>query len=323
MQLPHVSAAQVIGATPMTSNAVENLVSRLKNPEWYVRHNAGAELLQIEIPDLKLTDPLIELLAISADDDVRLNSAYVLGQSKEPKALEPLLKALNDKSERVQEFVLTALWNFQDSKMVEPLLKFLLKTDEPHLADYVVNALLPIADERVVEPIIDCLKNRPESNAAIYGPKLLAKLRDLRAVEPLINHLKTPTRSSVHIIEALGEFSDKRATDVLINSLKFRDLSGIRWKSAEALGKIGDKKAVEPLIEALDDYDVSVNSAAARSLEILGDERGREPLKKYYTQRDEQRAETAKWAYSPVPGIDPAHLNEWLRLLNSQDGWNS
>ncbi len=323
MQLPHVSAAQASGVTPMTPNALENLISRLKSPEWHVRHNAGAELLQIENLDPKFIDPLIELLATSTDDEVCLSSAYALGQSKDPKVLEPLLRALNDQSERVQEFVLMELWNFQDPKMVMPLTEFLLKTNESHFADYAVNALLPNVDERVVEPIIDCLKNRPESKAAIYGAKLLAKVYDPRAVEPLIEYVEKHMSKSIHAVEALGELADKKAVDVLITSLQFRDSPEIRRQSAISLGKLGDKKAVELLISILNSYNHEdgvdpLGYAVADALEKIGDERAKEPLKRFSAEMETLRKETAEWVYSPIPGQKPGDFAEYLKYLYSQ-----
>ena len=317
MQLPHVSAAQN-SETIITADKIENLISRLKSPECHTRHTAGAELLQMESPDPRFIDPLIELLATSIDEGVRQSSAYALGKSKDPKALEPLLKALNDPSDRVQSFVLMALWNFQDSKMVMPLMDFLLKTDDYILARDTVIVLLSNADERVVEPLIDSLENRPDSYGAMYGAELFCKVKDPRAVEPLIQFLGKNIEAGFYAVKALDELGDARAVDVLIKTLKNSSSVDIRKAAAESLGKIGDKKAVQPLIEALGDYSLIVKYEVVSALEKINDERATEPLKKFYIELEALRQETNEWVNSPVPGITPGMLSEYLKILNEQ-----
>ena len=181
-------------------------------------------------------------------------------------ALEPLIKALGNKSVRVRKNRAYALGNIGDKRAVEPLIKALEYKDRD-VRRSAIYALEKIGDKRAVEPLIKALEDEDEGvcrKAAIA----LGSIGDKRAVEPLIKALEDGVWTVRHdAAKALGEIG---AVEPLIKALRDNDYN-VRSCAADALGEIGDKLAVEPLIKkALGDGSSFVRQRAAEALKKLG-----------------------------------------------------
>ncbi len=79
-------------------------------------------------------------------------------------------------------------------------------------------------------------------------------------------------------VEALGNTSDERAVEPLIEALRNDTNESVRIKAAWALGEINDTRAIDPLIEALRNDDWPVQYYAAEALGKIGDVRATDPL---------------------------------------------
>jgi HEAT repeat protein len=130
------------------------------------------------------------VLARSKDTAARLEAARRLGESRDPNALEPLAKALEDSNKWVRWAALEALGELGDRRAVPVILQFLKKREPYGWGRRVAaNALGNINDPAAVEALIDMLKEDDpyvRRNAA-YA---LGKLKDERAILPLIELLK-------------------------------------------------------------------------------------------------------------------------------------
>jgi HEAT repeat protein len=83
--------------------AVEPLIAALKDWDYYVPKAAREALVKIGKPAV---EPLIMALK-DEDEDVRYAAAYALGEIKDPRAVEPLIKALfTDDSSNVRYVML-------------------------------------------------------------------------------------------------------------------------------------------------------------------------------------------------------------------------
>ena len=169
-------------------------------------------------------------------------------------ALKPLIKALED--ETVCYRAIEALGKIDDKRAVEPLIKTLEDKEEYRYRDSAAEVLGNIGDKRAVEPLIKALEDKVDWDVRKNAASALGEIGDKRAVEPLIKALEDSdydVRGSA--AEALGKIGDKRAVEPLIKALEDKN-HYVRRYTAIALGKIGDKRAVESLIKALEDeYD--------------------------------------------------------------------
>jgi hypothetical protein len=208
-----------------------------------------------------------------ASPDVRRGAAHDLGDSKDPRAVEPLIAALGDTDHGVRANAAHALGLIGDSRAVDPLIGT-LKDADFELREEAAHALGLIGDSRAVDPLIGALK---DSNSDIRrdAAYALGYIRDPRTVEPLVAALKDPD-------------------------------SGVKRGAAEALGKTKDPRAVEPLIATLKDSDTSVKLGAAKALGEIGDRRATKALAASQ-QADTQGTAIAKGDATQV-GQPPAIL---------------
>jgi len=86
------NAAEALGK--IGAPAVEPLIVALRDEDWYVRENAAKALG--ETKDARAVKPLIEALG---DQNVRSNAAKALGKIKDVRAIAPLIAALEDEEQ--------------------------------------------------------------------------------------------------------------------------------------------------------------------------------------------------------------------------------
>ena len=202
-----------------------------------------------------------------------------LGQSKDPRAVDPLIAVLKDADEdgNLRTLAVDALGQIADPRAAEPLasdLKYAenqahtrgtsikvgrncwINTSIPFsFRSHVVDALGKIKDPRAAEALILTLKDKDlQSKAADALHNIGAP-----AVEPLIAALKIP-ENLTNLQSSDGQSILKEAlvgigtpaVEPLIATLKDRD-PNVRQQAADALGEIKDPRALEPLIAARQD----------------------------------------------------------------------
>jgi HEAT repeat protein len=208
--------------------------------------------MAVEDYDTLDADTLIGMLG-HADNGVRVSAALALGKRKERRAVDALIKLLDDNA---------TVWS---------------------AGSYAAWALGEINDKRAVEPLISALDKQFVSGKAIES---LVKLRDDRALDPLI-HLfeRKPTPS---LATVLGNWGDRRAVEPLIATMTHPD-QHVRFYVARALGKLGDSRALS-VLEWARDHDTtpitdtesmrgkSVSYVAAKAIEKIKMAAPSEPL---------------------------------------------
>jgi len=211
----------------------------------------------------------IRLLLSRLDDEQEgTHAARVLGQLGDPRAVEPLIIALQDEHPSVREAVASVLGEIGDPRAVEPLI-IALQDEHPSVREAVASALGEIGDPRAVGPLHITLREDQiipvlEDAARALGMLGTAGLGPL--MDALLDECWEVRRVAA---EVLGELGDPRAVDSL--SVALRDKSArVRRSSASALGKLGDLRAIAPLSEALQDRSSHVRSAAVEALARLG-----------------------------------------------------
>ena len=263
---------------------VEGLINALKFKDCNIRKEAAIALK--DIGDAEALFPLIDVLEYkewhedyAVMSSVRETAAEALGILRDRRAVEPLIKALNDKDEEVRWKAAWALGNIGDIQAVEPLI-YLLHDKRWTVRRFAASALGKIGDGRAVESLIESLSDE-EWHVRKYAADALGKIGDERAIESLMETLHDED-SDVRwkAVVALGKMKSG-AVEPLLELLKNEDWH-IRGRAAEALGKIGDKRAIKPLIGVLvgwnKDRNKYVRGRAAEALGKIGDEQALKPL---------------------------------------------
>jgi len=210
------------------ADRVSQLITQLKDPDFRVRENAAQALG--ESKDARAVEPLIAALKNYKDpaSRVRENAARALGKIKDPRAVEPLIAALGDSAYGPREMAAKALGEIKDPRAVEPLIAFLKASlKATHF-------------------------NQADAGLAEEAERALGEIKDPRAVEPLIAVLKNP--------------KDPGGSQGSVDSWVFRG-------AVQGLYKIGPP-AVEPLIAALKNPNYSAaRKYVARVLGVFASDR--------------------------------------------------
>lgn len=198
-----------------------------------------------------------------------------LGQSKDPRAVEPLIAVLKDNDEdgNLRVRVVDALGQIADPRAAEPLASVLKETEtQPHtrgtsikvgrncrintslpfsFRSHLVDALGKIKDPRAADALILTLKDKDLQNQAADALHSIGA----PAVEPLIAALKIPEYRNLQSSDGQPILKEELvaigtpAVEPLIATLKNAD-PYVRQQAADALGDIKDPRALEPLIAA-------------------------------------------------------------------------
>ena len=146
------------------------------------------------------------------DADTRMRAAQILGENREPRAVEPLSAALSDPDAGVRQKAAEAL-----GRLGAPSLK------------YLVTAL-----------------SDPDVHVRQLATKALGQIDGSEAVEPLITALRDANADvSHHAAFALNKIGAP-AVSALVAALRDRD-PNLRWHAARLLGEIGDARAAAEL----------------------------------------------------------------------------
>jgi len=276
-------------------------------------------------PDVRLLDPLMELLATdrwavvwrlllfgkagrarlhaalnSTIPDVRRHAIQVIADWQDRSAIDKLIDLLRDPDLSVRGEAVNALGRLGDRRAADALV-LLQQDQDDNISRSAAISLARLGDDRGLALLLDTIAgdNRQLCRSAIDN---LGRLRDPRAVEPLLELLPKADNDLQPIIaRTLGEIGDERAVAPLIELLNGKIAPEA---AAEALGKLGDRRAVEPLCALL--AEPFTRDQAARALGKLGDIRAVVPLALAYRESrerpetDRRRAEDAELSRSQL-----------------------
>ena len=162
--------------------AIKPLISLLCDEDRFVKSHAALALGTIGEPAV---NPLIRALH-EGDGNLRWGAAIALGKIRDPRAIEPLIRALADKYENVRAESATSL-AAMGKPALKPLLRYLTFLDGPARLE-VVTALGELHDTDAIQPLIQFLENADEDERKAIADALDAIL--IPTVEPLIRKLR-------------------------------------------------------------------------------------------------------------------------------------
>lgn len=266
--------------------------------------------------DDKITIALLDHTLADPETEVRQEAAGILGDLKDVRALPPLIRALSDRSEAVQEIAVKGLKRLDDRAAIAALVPKLSagtpavqwqaalalkslgwhpKTESEQIHFFVALGefkQLTNFGPAAVRPLAAALAGGA-SSIKCSAAQVLGEIGDPAALRPLqlaLHDADSLVRSAaVYAIERAGF---RAAAPALVLTLK-DSVRNVRLAAALALGSVGDAQTVEPLIKALDDTDWEIRRAALESLGKLGDTRAFPSVARHLDDQENEVREVA------------------------------
>jgi hypothetical protein len=205
-----------LGPKPTTDPV--KLIQRLNDPNYEVRRDAAKALG--ELGDPRALEPLIQALDAPPGLEgtaallVRYAAAEALGDIKDTRAVDPLVRALDDPNDVVRRESAKALGKLKDPRAFEPLLRA-LRTEDYQTVGGAAEGLGDFGDPRAVEPLVELLA--PGRGLVVQGPALeaLRKLKGARAIEALSAALRDEnlSRYAATALRGIGGPEAERALE--------------------------------------------------------------------------------------------------------------
>ncbi len=254
--------------------------NRVFQTEYYINADTSTSHVYQSVIDalVKIGKPAVGpclLVAKHPSEGSFANSLYVLGMLKDSRAIEPMLRALKNSSDKIRFRAIIAIncdgfdyqtipWN--DPKFLAPLLEAL--NDEFALVqESAVRALGAHQDARATAALLDVLDGKTNRSNSYtirkYAIQSLAKHQDPRVVPAL---LKT-----------LHDDESKRSLEL------------VRRQAAISLGEIGDRKIIDELFTVAKNKSLppDVRDGAILGIVASKDNRYVEELKNMAQSQDE------------------------------------
>ncbi len=191
--------------------------------------------------------------------DQRIKAVRFLGQTKDRRAVEPLINALKDRNSIVRAAAAIALGEIGDARATQPLIAILAEPDDP------------------TDAFVTMKTWASKALGQIKDPQSIASLRKLLRMRDFKYH------NVGYIIDVLRDIGSIDAIDTLIDAVRappFDDYYPglpIEFAVGNALVAVGSA-SVEPLIAVLNDRDVEVQKLAIEVLGRLKDPRAVNPV---------------------------------------------
>jgi HEAT repeat protein len=237
----------------MTKTTVpfKTLVADLHGADWQKRCDAARLLGQSRDP--RAVDALLPDLQ---DEDwrVRRNAVQALGALKSPRALEPLMEALKDRVATVRERAAVGLGRIKDPRAIPALIEALMEEDKKgniHFNEGAWQALRKFGG-KAGPPLAELFRNKPNP----YLIDLLVESKYEGLVELLTPYTNDPDphmRSKA--LQALAQSGVSKSIDVLLNSLESGDLN-TRINAVQLLGRLRVVEAAPNLLDLLQDVQL-------------------------------------------------------------------
>lgn len=240
--------------------------------EEQVRSASGRPGWLLEVYDeLGLIDKYIEMLRSARKWRERAFAAELLGRIGGAKAVPALLEtvvATRTEDADVREVALRALARIADPRAVEPLIQA-LETAEGWLAPRIAD-ILTRHGEAVVEPLVTML-NDGHRPARAWAANVLGEVRAHRAFPSLVRLLGDPEDEvRAKAATALGRLGDPRAVGYLLEHLLTDPAPFVRARIAASLGHFGSPDVINRLVRALGDPAWWVRLRTVEALEQIG-----------------------------------------------------
>ena len=143
-----------------------------------------------------------------------------------------------------------------------------LRDEDWWVRERATEVLVNISGNKITEHVVELLEDDSDI-VRRYAVEVLIRLKDPRSIGPLAQAAKEDTDWWVQerAIEALGDLGDPRATPVVVNLLRDKEL---HWVCVPALGKLTDPRAVPYLGHLLTSTKDDFRLAILDALDAIG-----------------------------------------------------
>lgn len=258
-----------VSSVPGAQDPAAVYIAALAASHWKTRWQAAQALGELEDP--RAVKPLIEALDDS-NQWVRIVAAEALGQIRHEGSIEALIYALNDNSVWVRRASVVALGQIGDFTAISSLMQRLLRPPDSEwpeeLHDVIAKALGAIGGP-AIEGLIDALEDS-DMWVSSAAARALGQIGDPQAIVPLTDLMKRDSKwSRSAATQALVQIADARAVRAALTT---DEAPRAFWKLM-ALKEI-DESTLRQLKDLLEDPDEQIRARAAEVLGQLGDREG-------------------------------------------------
>ena len=250
---------------PKTDIPIEILIQQLHDEDFTARCDAARLLGQSRDP--RAVDALLPDLQDS-DWRVRRNAAQALGALRDKRAVEPLLQALNDRTMTVRQRAIVALGRIKDIQALPALLNILLENrHESYDADKAIHKF----GKKALPEIAKTFERTKDEQLML----LLIEMKYEGAFELVIDLLNSDKPAAQLIaIREMGKLGDKRAIPYLVSQID-GDNPSMQSEVVGALAKIGATETIPAMLNLLKDHDLygphaSVYHSVAEAFQRFG-----------------------------------------------------
>jgi len=228
---------------------------------------------------------------------VRKQAAFAFVENSTPKAVEPLIRALNDEETFVLIQAISTLGTIGGSRAVVPLIKF-LDHDDPGVALNAASALGEIGDAKAAASLMKLFKHG-NHNVRTAAASAISNIHCLKEHFYLL-------------FEAEGVLSYSAFIEALLLLID-DEVAKVRGAAVDALGRLKPEQAAAPLVERLHDQDAEVRKKAVWALGRLEGSRAPQPLIKALDEFPELSGDIA-WALGEIGA--PTSVETIIGLLD-------
>lgn len=250
---------------PKSEIPVETLIQQLHSTDWIARCDAARLLGQSKDP--RAVDALLPDLKDS-DWRVRRNAAQALGALRDQRAVGPLLEALKDRTVTVRQRAIVALGRIKDVQALPALVDILL---ENRRESYEANQAIRKFGKKALPELIRAFERTKNRQLML----LLIEMKYEGAFDLVVQLLESKEFSMPQTaIREMGTLGDRRAIPHLIPQLNSNNPIS-RAESARALGKLEATEAVPAMLNLLKDDELygphsNIYHAVTEAFQMLG-----------------------------------------------------
>jgi HEAT repeat protein len=275
----------------------------LRDQDFILQDKAANILIQHKSPTA--VNGLVNILQTPAAGNGHDSAAYGLSRSKNPRAVEPLLAAINHRSDRVRKYAVDGLTDSvkKDQRIADAIFKRATGDDDFIVRSYAARAVAQNGNNQMIDRMIATLSDpkvigrgeiaealgNAEKTAAIpalielmksnntdlqkNAVKGLINFKDERLVQPMLDLVRKPKADMIareYSIRHLADMGDVRANSLFLEIVtNAKERETVKQYAIEGLGKTGGIEALHPLIGFLGSENKYTRRDALKSIQLI------------------------------------------------------
>jgi len=197
----------------------------------------------------------------------RMEAAVALGSAEDPRALRPLVEALEDDHFAVRAAVVRALVRLQDARALPAILDHVADA-EPFVRTEARKGAAQFDLQEAKPYLVNALRRHPDVRVRLLACERLAEHLDPDTVEVLLDATSDRDPVGRFAVGAVASLPTEQATQAFLRGLKHQDYL-VQVASIRALADAGSPEATEALVKMLDAQVPEVMVAATEAVHQL------------------------------------------------------